>query len=375
MAGIRNGDRGWLFSAGSALLLAVVVGFVLVNQDTPSAEGSGAAPSPQTTTSPEPTRAPTLRELADRANLRLGSAVNVRALTSDPDYAEVLGREFNSITAEDVMKWTAVEPHPGVYNWSQADAVVDFAMRHGQRVYGHVLLWHGNEPAWLEPMPYGQVGAAALMRRHIQDQMSRYRGKVWAWEVVNEPLGPDNKLRDSVWLRHLGPDYIAQAFRWARAADPEAKLFLNEGNAETLGPRSDALYRLVKKLLDEGVPIDGIGFQAHLTTGTDTSTVVKNLRRFAALGLDIALTEVDVRMTGPVTSGKLAAQATVYRNLIEACLAVSRCVSVTVWGFTDKYSWIPAAFPRYGASCLFDAKLRPKPAYHAFSAALAKSRR
>lgn len=315
---------------------------------------------------------PTLRSLARAYGIRIGTAVNVDAAAEDTGYAQVLNREFSSITAEVAMKWGKVEPTQGVYDWTGADSIVELAQRNGQQVYGHALVWHSSLPSWLPQTGMSGADASALLQRHIDDEVSRYRGKVWAWDVVNEPLDSEGHLRDSVWSRAIGPDYIANALRWARTADPLARLFINDYGIESVNPKSNALYDLVRQLLASGVPIDGIGFQTHLADDQAPADFAANLRRFTDLGIDVAITEADVRITGPVTSKKLTDQAGVYRKVIDACLAVRRCVSYTVWGFSDKYSWVPNAQPDAGAACLFDTDFRPKPAYDAVVAALAQ---
>jgi endo-1,4-beta-xylanase len=190
--------------------------------------------------------------------------------------------------------------------------------------------------------------------------------------VVNEALNDDGTMRNSFWFSKLGTSYIADAFRAARAADPTAKLYINDYNTDGLGAKSDAMYSLVQSLLAQGVPIDGVGFQAHLAIQFGFPTQMQqNLQRFADLGLDVAITELDVRMQLPADATKLATQATYYRNVTNACLAVTRCVGITTWGYTDKYSWVPSTFPGEGAALLVDENFQVKPAYTAVHDALA----
>ena len=203
------------------------------------------------------------------------------------------------------MKWGRLEPTRGGYNWGTADQLVEFAARNGQQVYGHT--WSGTRrcPAGCRSTPSPPPKRPTLLSRHITDVVSRYRGKVWAWDVVNEPLEADGSLRATVWRRTLGPDYIERALRWARAADPNVRLFINDFGIEGVNEKSDALYALVKRLRARGVPIDGIGFQTHTTTARGLpESFSQNLQRFAALGLDVAVTEADVRIPLPVTDGE-----------------------------------------------------------------------
>jgi endo-1,4-beta-xylanase len=308
-----------------------------------------------------PTPDSPLRELAgDR--LRIGSAVNVDALT-DETYRSVLATEFNAETAENAMKWSAVEPRPGEYDRAAADELIAFARQHDQEVYGHTLVWHKQVPEWVRNTPMTNAELRSVLHRHIQDEVTYFKGDVWAWDVVNEPLEEDGTLRDSLWLTRLGPDYIADALRWAREADPDAKLYLNDYGIEAVNAKSDGLYNLVTQLLARDVPLDGVGFQVHWTLDPLPKSFTENLQRFASLGLEVAITELDVRISEPVTAEKLHRQGLVYEQAAQACLAVERCTSLTVWGFTDAYSWVPSAYPGSGAAAVFDEEFRPKPAY------------
>ncbi len=328
------------------------------------AAGGGTRAS--ATTDPTP-----LRTLAAARGIGIGTAVAAPALADEPDYAAVLGTEFGSVTPEDAMKWAAVEPVRGQFTWAAADAIVGFATRHGQAVRGHTLVWHRSLPGWLTQGSFTTDELRALLQQHIQTEMSRYAGRVGVWDVVNEAVNDDGTLRHSIWLDRLGPGYIADAFRWAHAADPTAKLYLNDYGAEWTNAKSTALYALVRDLRAQGVPVDGVGFQSHVVLSSELTGLAVTLTRFATLGVDVALTELDVRMPLPADATRLATQALGYGRAVSACLAVPRCVSVSTWGFTDAHSWVPAAFPGQGAADLFDEQLRPKPAYDAVHATLA----
>jgi endo-1,4-beta-xylanase len=343
-------------------LLAAAVMLLAVALLAPSANRAqaGAAAGP-----------PALRDLAAKPGLLVGSAVDMAALADDTAYAEVLAREFNSVTAENVMKWEAVEPNPGEHTFDEADALVDFAQANDQSVYGHVLVWHNQLPPWLAEGDFSPDELRAIMARHIAATAGHFSGKVRAWDVVNEPFNDDGTFRETIFLEAFGPDYIADALRLAHEADPHAKLFLNDFNLEGLGPKSDAMYELAKDLLAQGVPLDGVGIQGHLSLEFPFPEGYReNLRRFADLGLEIAITEADIRMPLPVTGAKLADQARYFRELIGGCLAVSNCSTFTVWGFTDAYSWVPGFFEGEGAATPFDEELKPKPAYRAIASEL-----
>ncbi|MGW7043146.1 endo-1,4-beta-xylanase [Streptomyces avermitilis] len=321
-----------------------------------------------------------LRALADRAHLRIGTAVDMTALADDPTYRATTGREFSSVTAENVMKWEAVEPRRGTYDWTRADALVRFARQHGQAVRGHTLVWHNQLPGWLTSgVADGSIGATELrgiLRRHITAQVGHFKGRIYQWDVVNEVFDDDGSPRDSIWLRTLGPSYIADAFRWAHAADPGAKLFLNDYNVEGVNAKSTAYYELARTLRTRGVAVQGFGVQGHLGIQYGfPGDVADNLARFEELGMETAFTEVDVRMVLPADPTKLATQATYFRGLLDACLATRHCTSFTVWGYTDTYSWVPGVFTGQGAATLLDEDFTPKPAYAAVRDGLAAGRR
>jgi len=258
------------------------------------------------------------------------------------------------VTPENELKWETVEPEHGQFDFSAGDRIVAWAAKHGLAVRGHTLVWHNQLPDGVK---------ASDLREHITGEVEHYRGKIHEWDVVNEAMGDDGKLRPDLFLAGLGPAYIADAFRWAHAADPTAKLFYNDYGIEGLGPKSDAVYAMVKALLARGVPIDGVGFQTHV----DTSAIpdfAANLRRFAALGLDVELTETEVRL-GNSQPDPLHTQAVAYERIVAACRAVPRCTRITFWGLDDRDSFAPHAYPGFGRATLFDSSLKPKPAFFA----------
>ncbi|MGW1916600.1 endo-1,4-beta-xylanase [Streptomyces sp. NPDC002076] len=315
-------------------------------------------------------RQPTLADLAERHGRYFGSATDNPELT-DSAYTKILGGEFDMITPGNGMKWYATEPRQGVFDWTNGDQIVNLARKNHQKVRAHTLVWHSQLPDWLTSRQWTASELRAVLKKHITTEVRHYRGKVYSWDVVNEAFNEDGTYRETLWYKTLGPGYIADALRWAHEADPHARLYLNDYNIEAVGPKSDAYYTLAKDLKAQGVPLDGIGFQTHLALQYGyPSSLEDNLRRFSALGLDTALTEVDIRMQLPATEEKLAEQASWYGSLSKACLAVRRCVGLTIWDYTDKYSWIPAFFPGEGAALPWDEQLKPKPAYQALRDAL-----
>ena len=305
--------------------------------------------------------------------------------TNDLTYRRILATEFNSLTPENQLKWEFVHPQPGVYNFTApdgADAIVRFARRHHQAVRGHTLVWHSQNPAWLEQANYTPRQLRRILRDHIFTVVGRYRGRIYQWDVANEIFDDQGNLRtqENIWLRELGPGIIADAFRWAHRADPKAKLFFNDYGVESINAKSSAYHRFIQQLRAQGVPVHGFAVQAHLSLQYPfPADLEANLQRFDDLGLATAVTEIDVRMElgadGVPTQAQLQQQADYYRRALQACLNVDDCRSFTIWGFTDKYSWVPVFFPSQGAATVMWEDFTRKPAYYALRATLAAARR
>ncbi|MFF0477729.1 endo-1,4-beta-xylanase [Streptomyces sp. NPDC004284] len=323
------------------------------------AAGLAAAPA---TAEPRPR---TLAELAERHHKYFGSATDNPEFT-DAAYRRLLGSEFGQTTPGNAMKWETTEPRRGVFDFTAAEEVMAFAKAHHQKVRGHTLVWHNQLPAWLTRGTWTAAELRAVLKNHIQTEVRHFKGRVIHWDVVNEAFNEDGTYRESLFSRTLGPGYIADALRWAHEADPHAKLYLNDYNVDGIGPKSDAYHTLIKQLKADGVPVDGFGIQGHLALQYGfPADVRQNMQRFADLGVEVAVTELDIRMNLPATPSTLATQATWYADYVKACLEVEKCVGVTVWDYTDKYSWIPSVFPGEGAALPYDENLAPKPAYHA----------
>lgn len=312
-----------------------------------------------------------LRELAAHRDFFIGTAVHTAAFTNnEPNYCEALKREFNVLVAENMMKFGELCPSHNNYQWASSDALVDFAQANGMRLRGHTLVWHQQLPRWVTSGTWTAAQAQALLEQHIKTVVQRYRGRIWAWDVVNEAIADGGDYRtDSFWYQHLGPEYIALAFRWAHEADPGAILYYNDYEAEALGPKSDAVYALVRDLRQAGVPIHGVGWQMHVGEGWRvTAAHHQNAQRLRELGLELSITEMDVRLPEPASAAQLASQAASYREAVE--FALNTCAALVTWGFTDRYSWIPSFRPGYGAALPFDADYQAKPAYDAMKLAL-----
>lgn len=318
--------------------------------------------------------APSLWQAAGNPGPRIGTAVEPDFLAADATYRSTVSHEFNTLTAENVMKFDHIHPAPESYDFCDSDALVSYAAANHMQVRGHTLVWHQQLPEWLSRGEFSRDELIAILRGHIQTVVGRYRGQVWAWDVVNEAFESDGSLRDSLWLRGIGPEYIEMAFVWAHEADPNALLFYNDFAAEGLGAKSDAVYALLARLRSQGVPVHGAGLQMHLEAGKAPARdeIEQNMNRLAALGLEIHVTEMDVRVALPATDETLLSQAATYREVIGACVSVAACRSITFWGVTDLHSWIASAgsFAGFGSALLLDEAYGFKPAYQGVREAL-----
>jgi endo-1,4-beta-xylanase len=308
-----------------------------------------------------------MRDCAQVHGVQIGAAVAVNPLRNDPLYAQTLTQYFTIVTPENAMKFGPLHPGPDRYDFSDADFIVDFAQTHGMQVRGHTLVWHNQLPGWLEGGDWSKEELMAVLRDHIHTVVGRYRGRVVAWDVVNEAIADDGTLRDTIWLRVIGPEYIELAFRWAHEADPNALLFYNDYGAEGLCPKADAVYALVADLVQRGVPIHGVGMQMHASLDwcPEPESVSANIQRLSALGLQVQITEMDVRVPEPATQEKLETQASIYRDMLNVCISSGNCTAFVLWGFTDNHSWVPSFFPGYGSALIFDGNYEPKPACEA----------
>jgi endo-1,4-beta-xylanase len=332
----------------------------------------------------------------------VGSAINdEQASGSDVQGASLAARHFNTITAENVLKWEVVHPEPGRFDFEAADRFVDFGEANDMFIIGHVLVWHSQTPDWVfedaSGAPLTRRALLDRMRDHISTVVGRYRGRISGWDVVNEALNEDGSLRQSPWLRIIGEDYIQKAFEYAREADPAAELYYNDYSIEN-APKRRGTVALVTDLQEKGVPVTGIGIQAHINLEWPTlAQYDSTISAFAALGVDVLITELDIdvlpsawgRQTADVgMTAELRAELNPYADglpdSVQTALtlryaglfstflkhrdALSR---VTFWGVSDGDSWkndwpVPG---RTNYPLLFDRQWRPKPAFAAVMAA------
>ncbi len=318
----------------------------------------------------------------------VGVAVSPRALQNPAEVALIL-QQFNSLTPENDMKMGPIHPEENRYNWAGADAIVDFAQAHKLKVRGHNLCWHEQTPRWLFKNADGsQVSKDVLLKRlhdHIDAVVKRYKGKIYAWDVVNEAIAdnPNEFLRNSDWYKICGEDFIAEAFRYAHAADPSAVLFYNDYNTER-PEKMERIYKLLKKLKDAKVPIDAVGLQGHWSLYEPTEQELRTtIERFASLGLKVQVTELDVSVYPwekdrrakrpdesdaytPEMQAKQSAQYKMVFKVFRDEAQAGRLTGVTFWNISDHYSWLDT-YPVAGRKnhpLLFDENFKPKPAYY-----------
>jgi len=347
------------------------------------------------------TSASTLRALGAQVELRVCTAA-IPSDLSDPALSQITSEQFSVLTPGNEMKWQVVEPTQGNFDWTGADNLVNFAEEHNQRVRGHTLVWHNQLPNWLtQGVANGTISNTQLrdlLHQHITTEVSRYRGRIWQWDVLNEMFTDSNPSQlnpNDFWISHLGPGIIADAFRWAHAADPHALLCYNDYNIageDGSNAKSNAAFAMVQNLRAQNVPIDCVGDQGHLDLrfGFNQILMTQDLRAFAGLGLKVAITEADVRTFVETTDSNQTpivsptdltpnhtanpAGADWYIGMLQSCLAVQQCISFTVWGFADAESWIPGTFKGEGDADLYDVNLNPKPQYTALQQTLSLAR-
>jgi len=316
-----------------------------------------------------------LKTLAARCNLSFGAAVSDAALQNDADYINTLKKEFSMVVAENSMKMGSLKPtETGAYNFGAADRLVNFATANGMKVRGHTLVWHSQLPSWVETKTWTKASLLAYLKDYITTVVGRYKGKITEWDVANECIddASGNPIRSSVWFDVIGEEVLDSAFKWTNQIDPNAKLFYNDYSAETMNGKSNAVYALVSRLKSRKAPIHGVGFQSHIghTTASSMTTgwisqADQNIKRIGALGLQVAITELDLGIPVPFDAAKYAAQATSYGNILRLALNNPSIVKTfTLWGFTDKYSWIPGfSQGKNGAALILYDDYSPKPAY------------
>ncbi len=315
-----------------------------------------------------------IKDLAAKHNIVIGAGVT-RGKIRNAQFQELLLKHHNALTPENELKMDALRRNKDSYNFMPADSIIDFGQAHNFKMRGHTLVWHSAVPNWIHRLNLNKAQVLDFLKEHITTVVGRYKGRLAWWDVVNEIFEDTGRLRDgnsSFWARVCGEDYIEKAFLWAHEVDPAARLFINDYNVETVNPKSTATYELVKKLLAKGVPVHGFGMQAHMTEGplSDFKSIAANIKRFTDLGLEVHITEIDVRILGEGTEEQFKRQAEIYRGFLKLAAENKMVTCVTFWGISDADSWIPGVFKGYDSALLFDRQYAPKPAFFAVEEAL-----
>ena len=330
-----------------------------------------------------------LRTLAEARHFFIGSMANTHWINESLHYRELVATQYNLVTSA-TLYWSEVEPERNVFNFAPSELIQAFAKNHSQTVRCHNLIWHQTLPSWVNSsLPHTELQAIA--KNHVQTIVRHLKGRCYAYDVVNEPIDSDGKLRETIWYDALGEDYIATVLGWVHEIDPDAKLFVNEYGIESVNTKSDGLYTFLKSLKEKGAPLHGVGFESHFTEYNhwpNMSSIMENMQRFASLGLDIHITELDVSLKGAQgvsLAEQLYAQAEFYHNYLFTCLRVPECKSFETWDCTDRFSWLgmiehdpsgkvdQSVLSESGyifAPLPFDAIYNPKPAAKAMATAL-----
>lgn len=328
-----------------------------------------------------------LRTYADKVGKSIGMAVGTYRYdcSGDAGACGLVGKEFNLIVAENEMKFDATEPNRNSFTYGGADAVMGVGERNAQEVRGHTLAWHSQVSQWVSKDGYQNDKGFTrdellqILKNHIFNVVGHYKGRIREWDVVNEVLDDDQsqiysnptsyKLRQSVYAKVIGEDFIDSAFVWTKQADPTALLYINDYGVEFKGsPKTEAYYNLVKRLKNSNIPIDGCGLQCHLTTGQlNVQNLDNNIKRYADLGLNCIITELDLSLADPDSAEALETQAHEYAEITNVFLKNDNCPSMVIWGISDNNSW------RSNQPLLFDNGLNAKPAYYAVHAQLRKA--
>jgi len=316
---------------------------------------------------------PPTEEVSLQKNLpfKFGAAISAGLMRSKAAYKDVVTREFSSITTENAMKMSFIHPSIDTYNWTDADFLVDFAVQNGKRLHGHTLNWYKNPPGWVTSFQGDSTAWEALLKTHIQTIVSRYKGRVASWDVVNEAFEENGTLRNSIWVQKLGEDYIARCFQYAHQADPEALLFYNDYGHEYGPTKRTAILNLVTGLKNRGIPVHGIGMQMHTRVNRADADLAKAIETAAATGLLVHISELDIAVNpdndkNMVWTDALAnQQALKYKHIVKAYNAIPKAqqFGITTWNVSDADSWIPGQYNRPDWPLPFDANYERKPAY------------
>jgi endo-1,4-beta-xylanase len=312
------------------------------------------------------------------APFSVGAAIDPNLLKNNALYKDVLLKEYNSITPENAMKWSALHPSQNTFNFTDADYIADFCAANKKRLFGHTLLWHAYNPTWIETFSGDSTAFENLMKTHIQTVVARYKGKAMAWDVVNEAYKDDGTLRtsESIWAKKLGSDYIARAFKYAYEADPTALLFYNDYGQEGNYSKLDAIVAMAKDFKKRGIPIHGLGLQMHISIKTNENGILTAISEYAKTGLKIHISELDVNLTNwtkdatlTLTDALKEQQKQKYKAVVKfynQIVPKDQQFGITNWNVGDADSWLRGTIQRNEYPLLFDDNYNKKPAYFGY---------
>ncbi len=302
-------------------------------------------------------------DIARNAKVNFGYAVKIGDVLGEN--GDFTAENFSALVTENMFKWSDIHPTKKLWNFSDMNMVLDFAEENKMRVRGHTFIWHQGNPNYLSSEKNPEV-LRALLEEQITTLMTQYKGRIYEYDVANEIFEEDGSFRKTFWYNAFGEEIYEYAFTLARKVDPKARLLLNDYNNENVGyAKSDAQYEFVKRLVEKGVPIDGIGCQLHLAEDGyfDKEKIRANIRRYADLGLKVSFTEVDIRIPLPPTEESVARQEQMFLDLMDLVLTEPNVDTYIFWGCTDRNSWVNSFFPGYGRPLPFDRDMNPKPAF------------
>ncbi len=339
-----------------------------------------------------PTVDPPEEILQSAASFPIGAALGYNLLKDNVLYKEVVSREHNSVTVENAMKWGNIHPAPQTYRFEQADFIADFALARKKRIHGHTLVWYMSNPGWLKDFKGNANQWDSLMKAHIQTVVTHFKGKVAAWDVVNEAFRDDDgtlrvENRDTkpdkdngcIWARNVGRDYLAKAFQYAHEADPNALLFYNEYGQEWSTKKTQSILAMVADFKQRNIPIHGLGLQMHIDINTSNDGIANAIRELTKTGLKIHMSELDISVNPKnevnfvfteelkqKQADKFKFVATTYKTLVPE----NQRYGITHWNVGDADSWIRSFMKRQDYPLLFDEAYQKKKAYFSFLEAL-----
>lgn len=301
----------------------------------------------------------------------MGAAVSVNLVKTNTKYNGVVTKEYNSITAENAMKFGGLHPSENTFFWTDADYLVSYAVANNKRIHGHTLNWFNSLPTWVTNFVGDSAAWENLLKTHIQTVVTHFKGKVASWDVVNEAFNDDGTIRNSIWVQKLGTDYIARCFQYANQADPNALLFYNDYGHEYSAAKRTAITNMITSFKTRGIPIHGIGMQFHMTVTQTDANIIAAINAAAATGLKVHISELDIRLNndkvqGLVFTSLLASQqADKYKSVVKAFNAIpaSQQYGITTWNVGDADSWVPGWLGAPDWPLPFDGNYLRKPAY------------